>query len=267
MQDLKILCLQSDLVWDDPARNKELFEIKIKNHADGHDLIILPETFTTAFPDFPSFSSEPINGESMQWMAEMAEKTSAVITGSLLISDKGKHTNTLVWMPPSGNYLTYNKRHVFSMAGENKVIEHGTEQLVVELNGWRIKPMICYDLRFPVWSKNRLHENNQYEYDLAIYIANWPAVRSYPWTQLLIARAIENLAYVVGVNRIGYDKTGKLYSGNSMVIDPKGKLISDAGEGKERALTEVLSYAQLVEFREKFNVGLDWDKFTIHEKN
>ena len=263
MQDLKVLCLQSDIVWEDPAKNRELFEIKIMNHMDGHELVVLPETFNTGFPDFTSFVSEPVDGESVQWLADMSKKTGAVLTGSLLIDNNGKHTNTLVWMPPDGNYLTYDKRHVFSMAGENKAIEQGNEQLIVELNGWKIKPMICYDLRFPVWSKNKLDDQENYEYDLAIYIANWPAVRSYPWTQLLIARAIENLAYVIGVNRIGYDKTGKLYSGNSMIIDPKGKIMDEGGEGKERAMTEVLSYASLQSFRKKFNVGLDWDEFFI----
>ncbi len=264
MQDLKVLCLQSDIVWDDPVKNRELFQIKILNYVDNHDLIILPETFVTAFPDFPVFSSESLDGKTVKWMAQMAKKTNAVITGSLLINNNGKHFNTLVWMPPDGNYLTYNKRHVFSMAGENEVISNGSEKLIVELKGWKIKPMICYDLRFPVWTKNKVVEDNRYEYDLAFFIANWPAVRSYPWTQLLIARAIENLSYVIGVNRIGYDKTGKLYSGNSMIIDPKGKILAEADEGKERALTEVLSYAELNDFREKFNVGMDWDAFTIH---
>lgn len=265
MQDLKVLCLQSDLVWDDPVKNRDLFQIKIMNYVDKHDLIILPETFNTAFPDFPEFSSETINGATVQWMAKMAEKTNAVVTGSLLINNNGQYFNTLVWMPPDGKYLTYNKRHVFSMAGEHQVISKGNDQLIVELNGWKIKPMICYDLRFPAWVKNSLDKDNNYQYDLALFIANWPAVRSYPWTQLLFARAIENLAYVIGLNRIGYDKTGKLYSGNSMIIDPKGKLIAEADEGKERALSETLSSAALIEFREKFNVGLDWDTFTIQQ--
>jgi omega-amidase len=263
MRDLKIMCLQSDLVWNDPEKNKELFEIMINNHADKHDLIILPETFTTGFPDFPQFTSEEMNGKSMKWMAKIAEKTNAVVTGSLILSHNGKNTNTLVWMKPDGQFSTYDKRHVFSMAGEHEVIVKGTEQLIVELKGWKIKPMICYDLRFPVWSKNKFDENNNYEYDLAIYVANWPAIRNYPWTQLLLARAIENLVYVVGVNRIGYDKTGKLYIGNSMVIDPKGKIISDAGESRERILTEILSYSELIEFRKKFNAGPDWDNFSI----
>lgn len=263
MRDLKVLCLQSDLVWEDPLKNRELFEIKIMNQVDAHDLIVLPENFTTGFPDFPVFKSENIQGESVQWMEKIAKKTNAVITGSLIIESEGKFTNTLVWMQPDGQYSTYNKRHVFSMAGENEVISHGDEQLVVELNGWKIKPMICYDLRFPVWSKNKLDDQNKYEYDLAIYIANWPAVRNYPWTQLLIARALENLAYVIGVNRVGYDKTRKFYSGDSMIIDYKGKKLAEANDGEEQALTEVLSLSELRSFREKFNVGLDWDKFSI----
>lgn len=267
MQDLKILCLQSDIVWEYPEKNRALFEIKIMNHVDDHDLIILPETFTTGFPIFPSFLSETIRGESIQWMSSLAEKTRAVITGSLMVEKNGEFFNTLVWMPPDGNFSTYDKRHVFTMAGEHQAIQRGAQQLVVELKGWKIRPMICYDLRFPVWSKNKLDKVGNYEYDLAVYIANWPAVRNYPWTQLLIARAIENLAYTIGVNRIGYDKNGKLYSGNSMIIDPKGKVLSKARDGKEWALTETLSYLQLVTFRKQFNVGLDWDKFDIHGIN
>lgn len=263
MQDIKVLCLQSDLIWEEPLENRELFEVKILNHVDGHDLVVLPETFTTGFPNFPSFFSESIEGETVSWMAKTAEKINAVITGSLLIENKGRYTNTLIWMPPDGNYSTYNKRHVFSMAGENEVIEPGNKQLIVELNGWKIKPMICYDLRFPVWSKNKLDQKNNYEYDLAIYIANWPSLRSYPWKQLLLARAIENLSYIIGLNRVGYDNIGTFYSGNSMIIDPKGKIMAEADSRKERAMTEILSFAELNTFRGKFNVGLDWDKFTI----
>jgi predicted amidohydrolase len=149
------------------------------------------------------------------------------------------------------------------MAGENKVISKGNRQLIVELNGWRIMPMICYDLRFPVWSKNTLGEDGAYAYDLAIYLANWPGIRSYPWKQLLVARAIENLSYVIGLNRVGLDPNGIYYSGDSMVIDPKGKVIVEGEEGKERALSAGLYMEELSGFRKKFNVGLDWDKFEL----
>lgn len=263
MQDIEILCLQTDIVWEEPKKNRELLEIKIQNHFDGQHLIVLPETFTTGFPDFPKFISESLHGETMEWMAKMASKNNTVIAGSLIIEEDNKFFNALIWMRPDGSFERYDKRHVFSMAGEQEKISKGDKSLIVELNGWKIKPMICYDLRFPVWCKNTLSSDYIYEYDLAIFIANWPDARSYPWRQLLVSRAIENLAYVAGVNRVGYDGPGKLYSGHSMIIDPKGKIIADAGEEKERILSEKLSYSELTEFRQKFNVGLDWDRFEI----
>lgn len=263
MQDLKILCLQTDIVWEDPAKNRELLEIKILSHIEDHDLILLPETFNTGFPNFPSFISESMEGESVSWLAEMAKKAKAVVAATLLIEDKEEVTNRLIWMNPDGHFDTYDKRHVFTMAGEDKQISAGKKQLIVELKGWKIKPMICYDLRFPVWSKNRMESNNEYEYDLAFYLANWPALRSYPWRQLLISRAIENLSYVIGLNRVGHDPSGKFYDGNSLVVDPKGKIIEDVPEGKERAITAVLSAQEIYDFRQKFNVGPDWDKFAI----
>lgn len=263
MQDLKLLCLQSDLVWEDPEKNRELFSIKILNHFEGHDLIILPETFTTGFPVDPSGLAENPGGETMQWMAGIARETGAVLTGSMLLEDEGHFTNSLIWMRPDGTYERYDKRHVFSMGGEHKKITPGKKQLTVELKGWRIRPMICYDLRFPVWCKNTLDENGRYVYDLMLFVSNWPDVRIYPWEQLLISRAIENLSYVIGLNRIGYDGPGNYYSGNSMIIDPKGKIIAEAEEGKERAITETLSYIELDEFRKKFDVGPDWDEFEI----
>lgn len=263
MQDLKILCLQTDIVWEQPAKNRELLEIKILNHVEEHDLILLPETFNTGFPIFPSYISEPPDGESIQWMARMSKQTNAVVAGTLLIEDNDIVTNRLVWMRPDGSYETYDKRHVFSMAGEDKKITAGKKHLIVELKGWKIKPMICYDLRFPVWAKNRIDENGDYAYDLALFLANWPALRSYPWRQLLIARAIENLAYMIGVNRVGHDPGGKYYDGYSLVVDQEGKILEEANEGKERAITAELSYEKLQAFRQKFNVGPDWDEFAI----
>jgi predicted amidohydrolase len=263
MQDLKILCLQSDIVSNDPDKNRELFEIKIRNHAENHDLIILPETFTTSFHVEPEGNSETLEGKTVAWMQQMAAKSGAVITGSLFIEKEGKYYNSLIWMRPDGSFESYEKRHVFSMGGENEKISKGTKKRVVEIKGWKIAPMICYDLRFPVWSKNTLHIEGSYAYDLAIYVANWPAVRNYPWEMLLISRAIENLAYVAGINRVGYDAQGTFYSGDSMIIDPKGKVIEKADEGKERSLSAILSHSELVSFRQKFNVGLDWDQFDI----
>jgi predicted amidohydrolase len=263
MQDLKILCLQSDIISNDPERNRELFEIKIRNHAENHDLIVLPEAFTTSFQVDPKERAETVKGKTVTWMQQMASKTGTVITGSLFIEKGGKFFNSLIWMRPDGSFESYEKRHVFTMGGENDHVSKGSQKLIVELNGWKIAPMICYDLRFPVWCKNILNEEGAYAYDLAIFAANWPSVRNYPWEMLLIGRAIENLAYVAGVNRVGYDTQGILYSGDSMIIDPKGKIIEKADEGKERSLSAVLRYGELMRFREKFNVGLDWDRFEI----
>lgn len=263
MQDLKILGLQTELVWENPARNRELLEVKILNHSAGHDLVILPETFTTGFPVEPEKFAEKEDGKTMQWMAALASKAQTTVTGSFLMNVDGKFANTLVWMRPDQTYETYQKRHVFRMGGEHEHIQPGENQLIVELNGWKIKPMICYDLRFPVWCKNRQDKDGKYEYDFAFFVANWPELRSFPWNMLLIARAIENQAYVAGINRVGYDGKGIYYSGNSAVIDPKGKLIANGEEAKERALSVTLSAKELKNFREQFNVGLDWDHFQI----
>ncbi len=262
MQDLKILALQADLVWENPEANRNAFTNRIEKHFEDHHLILLPETFTTGFPVNPLTHAETLLGPTMDWMKSMSVKTGAVVAGTLLLQNEFGYANTLVWMTPDGDYRLYEKRHVFSMGGEDKQIKAGTQPLVVELNGWKIRPMICYDLRFPVWSKNR-YDLNEFEYDLAIYLANWPAVRSYPWRQLLIARAIENQAMVIGVNRVGTDNLGFDYNGSTMVVDAKGQIISKGTENQDTALSAVLLGSELVRFREKFNVGPDWDDFEL----
>ncbi len=264
MQDLKILYLQSDLAMEDPDANRAAFNTLINKHINGHHLLVLPETFTTGFPVDPAPFAEPFGGETTKWMMHIARKTGAVITGSFLIKQNKRFYNALLWVTPQGKVATYYKRHVFSMGGEDKKIAKGTEQLIVELNGWRIKPMICYDLRFPVWSKNNYDKKKGFEYDLAIYVANWPSQRSYPWETLLVARAIENQAYVLGVNRVGYDGLENYYSGNSKMTDPKGKVISEAQTGETSCNTVVISMEKLIRFRSKFNVGNDWDNFIIN---
>ena len=263
MQDLNILYLQSDLARENPSANKAHFSATISEHGKGHDLIVLPETFTTGFPVDPAPFAEPVDGETTSWMKQMARDTGAVITGSFLLRQNNRFYNALLWVTPQGEVKTYYKRHVFSMGGEDKKITRGTKQLIVDLKGWRIKPMICYDLRFPVWSKNRFDKHRGFEYDLAVYVANWPSQRSYPWETLLLARAIENQAYVLGVNRIGYDALQNYYSGNSKMVDPKGNIISEAEAGKEVCKSVVISMKTLTEFRAKFNVGNDWDNFGL----
>lgn len=263
MQDLKILALQSDIVWQSPEKNRQEFEKKIIKDFDTHDLVILPETFTTGFPVDPIDYSEDIDGPTMLWLKKLSTSLNTVICGSFLLNDNGNYSNTLIWHRPDGTFERYDKRHVFSMGGEHEKITAGKTQLIVELNGWKIKPMICYDLRFPVWSKNTYTEEGGFEYDLAIYIANWPAVRDYPWKQLLFARAIENIACVVGLNRIGEDGPGNKYVGTSMIIDAKGQILDNGFEAMEKALSVILSASDLISFRKKFNVGLDWDDFAI----
>lgn len=262
MQDLKILALQADLFWEDPKRNLAEFESRIARYFDSHNLIILPETFTTGFPVDPHKYAESFDGETVMWMRRISRQYNSVISGSVLINNGNSYSNTLVWMRPDESYDYYEKRHVFSMGGENEKISAGKKRLIVDLMGWKICPMICYDLRFPVWSKNAF--DDYFEYDLAIYVANWPAVRSYPWKTLLLARAIENQSYIIGVNRVGQDGPGNRYSGDSMAIDPKGDILIKGREGVDEGLSFTLNYNELISFRKNFNVGPDWDKFTIH---
>lgn len=262
LKNLKILYLQAKLVWENPEQNRENFEKKILTQGKGCDLIVLPETFTTGFPVDPTLFAETADGASLQWMQRMAKQTGAVITGSLLLKEAAGFFNTLIWMHPDGTHKRYDKRHVFTMGGEHEHIKAGSRQLVVEINGWKIRPMVCYDLRFPVWSKNRF-KNGIFEYDLAVYVANWPAVRVYPWDVLLKARAIENQAFVLGVNRVGTDGLGNNYSGHSRLIDARGKVLSEAPENEEASPCISLSGEDLSEFRKKFNVGRDWDTFEL----
>ncbi len=263
MQDLKILAIQSDLHWENPVKNRDDFEKKIEDNFNSHHLIILPETFTTGFPVNPGSFAETTEGPTIKWMRKLSSGYNAVITGTILIQGKTGYANTLIWMQPDGEYDLYEKRHVFTMGGEHKNITPGKSKLIVDLFGWKICPMICYDLRFPVWNKNT-YKNNSFEYDLAIFVANWPAVRSYPWKTLLLARAIENQAYIVGVNRVGEDNSGINYSGDSVIVDPRGNIISQASANCNQVLSTSLSYDDLQNFRRNFNVGPDWDSFTIH---
>ena len=263
MQNLKLLALQSDLFWENPEQNLLQFTNQIKNNFDKHNIIILPETFTTGFPIDPHYFAENIDGETVSWMRNIATSYDTHITGSLLIKTGNSYANTLIWMMPDGQFKSYKKRHVFSMGGEHERITPGAKKLIINVEGWKICPMICYDLRFPVWSKNTYNIDNGFEYDIAIYVANWPAVRSYPWKTLLLARAIENQSYVIGLNRVGTDGPGNKYSGDSMIIDAKGTILKQGNPDENEALSVTLSYESLTNFRNKFNVGMDWDEFVL----
>lgn len=262
MQDLKIVFIQPDLIWADPAANRNMFDRWFRTIHSYPDIIVLPETFNTGFPVDPKVFAESVEGESMAWLRDKAVHSKAVVCASLLLETDGKYYNSLIWMKPDGTFSRYDKRHVFRMGGEDESISPGQEIITENLKGWKIRPMICYDLRFPVWCRNR-YAHGAHDYDLLLFVANWPKVRSYPWNQLLIARAIENQAYVLGVNRVGKDVAGIEYDGDSCLIDPKGNIIVAADQGKEALVEVTVSYKELLDFRTKFNVGLDWDTFKI----
>ena len=256
MQDLIVTIIQSDLVWEDVDANLNQFEKKIKNIHQPTDLILLPEMFTTGFTMQSEKFAETIDGKSVQWMARMAQTANTVIAGSLIIKEKNNYYNRLIWMRPNGSYQFYDKRHLFAMGGEHKNFTAGTARLIVELNGWKICPMICYDLRFPVWARNTE------DYDLLLYLANWPLPRVKHWQSLLIARAIENQVYTIGVNRINTDNFGNYYSGNSAIIDPKGDTLFEKAHS-EAIHTHKLSKKYLAKVRESLPFLMDRDTFEI----
>lgn len=258
MTDLCIATIQTNLLWEDPKGNREHFDQLMTKVPSDTDLILLPETFNTGFPVDPVKFAETPDGPTITWMKAKAEALDAVVCGTLLLNVDGHYHNSLVWMRPDGSYNLYHKRHTFAIGGEKEPIERGSEPLIVELKGWRIKPMVCYDLRFPVWSRNGYHDGI-FDYDLGIYLANFPSSRIFVWDTLLKARAIENQAYFIGVNRIGDDPEGIRYNGDSQVISPKGKVISSAGSDIETVISCSLDYEKLQNFRKKFPVGRDWD--------
>jgi len=264
MQNLKVTIIQTDLVWRNPDQNLSHFENLISGLKESTDLIVLPEMFTTGFTVKPHSMAERPNGRTLNWMREKASDLDCVVIGSYIIEEEGKFYNRLHAVYPNGRSLTYDKKHLFRMAEEDKQFTPGSGKLVAKVKGWKISPLICYDLRFPVWSRNRFN-NGQYEYDCLIYVANWPEIRSYAWKTLLVARAIENQSYVVGVNRIGADGNGISHSGDSMVIDPWGAILSKTKPHSESVETITLSAEKLENFRKNVTFGMDWEKFEIKE--
>lgn len=260
---MNITLLQADLYWHDPVANRAMLEERIFNLPESTDLIVLPEMFTTGFTMDASAVAEPMNLATFRWMKQMAAQTGAVVTGSYVVKENGNFFNRLIWMQPDGQFDTYDKRHLFRMAGEDTVYTAGTHRIIKEWKGWRICPLVCYDLRFPAWSRNVCADDSRnFEYDLLLYVANWPAVRRNPWNILLQARAIENLSYVVGVNRVGQDNNGHPYSGDSAVIDFKGDVLFRHSD-TEIIHQQTLSLDDLRAFRAKFPANLDADSFTL----
>lgn len=258
MKDLKITLLQTTLFWEQAEANRIHFSKKLKEvRKNSTNLILLPEMFSTGFTMNAKSVAETMDGPTIEWMLETAEIKNAVVCGSLVIKEKNKFYNRLIWAQPDGKLQHYDKRHLFRMAKEDKTYEAGKERLIVELNGWNICPLICYDLRFPVWSRS------SGDIDLLLYVANWPARRSFPWKHLLIARAIENQCYVAGLNRIGMDGKNVIHSGDSMVLDPLAMVLSNFKANREGLETCTLKYKQLDELRTSFPVMKDADKFKI----
>lgn len=257
MENLRITAVQSDISWHNTEENLARVESLVKNYKASSDLIILPEMFNTGFSMKPEKISERMDGEAADFLRRLSREVNADITGSIAVRENSLYYNRLVWCKPDGRMFTYDKRHLFRMSGEEKVYAAGSELLTVELKGWRIRPFICYDLRFPVWSRN-----SGLEYDLSVFTANWPASRGPHWDTLLRARAIENQSYVAGINRTGSDGNGNLYDGRSSVIDFCGNTMYQADEG-ECVFTVELSYSDLISYRESFPAWKDADSFKI----
>ncbi len=249
---MNITLVQTQLHWENIEANLEMFSQKLQN-LPKTDLIILPEMFTTGFSMNAAALAEPMDhSTAIQWMKEQAEKHQAVITGSLIIQENGKYYNRLIWMRPDGSFEQYDKKHLFTMAKEEETYTAGEEKVILEYMGFKICPFICYDLRFPVWNRNTE------DYDLAIYVANWPDKRSYHWRSLLTARAIENQCYVAAVNRVGEDGKGFYYSGHSSLIDPAGEILYQKAD-EEAIFQTTLSLTHLKEVREKLPFLKDRD--------
>ena len=254
--DLRLALVQTDLAWHDAQANRARFAALLEQ-ARGADLVILPEMFTTGFSMESAALAEPEEGATQAWLREQAERLQAVVTGTLIIqAADGSYRNRLLWAQPDGQVRHYDKRHLFRMAGEHEHFAAGTEQALFELKGWRVRPLICYDLRFPVWSRDPQGT------DLLLYTANWPAARRNAWNRLLPARAIENLCYVAAVNRVGTDGHGYPYSGDSQVLDFLGDSLLDAGEG-DGVFQVSLNAQKLARFRERFPAWRDADGFVL----
>ncbi|NCP45339.1 MAG: amidohydrolase [Flavobacteriales bacterium] len=263
--NLTVTIIQTALCWEDKAKNLAQFSEKIKAINSKTDIIVLPEMFSTGFSMNSEKLAEPMYGETVDWLKKQAKSKNAIIIASLIIEEDTKFFNRLIWMQPDGQHFHYDKRHLFTMAGEDQYFNAGENRLIVHYKGWRICPLICYDLRFPAWSRNisLAEPKNTHEFDCLIYIANWPTVRISHWNKLLEARAIENQCYVVGVNIIGKDGNEKEYSGNSAVIEPKGECISKTKPNEESVETLKLDLKELNDYRQKFPVIEDADDFHL----
>lgn len=256
MNDLKVTAVQVELTWEDESHNLGLIEALLSSLNEDTDLIVLPETFTSGFSMKPQRFAKELDEDRgvLKWMKDISAEFDAAVTGSVAVKDNGTYYNRLLWVH-GDKVMHYNKKHLFSFAGEHEEYSSGNEVITPEIKGWKVRPLICYDLRFPVWSKNHW-QGESAEYDALVYVANWPDARVHVWQKLLMARAIENQVYTVGVNRIGADHNGIRYSGNTMMVDPYGMPLIDM-EARRGLHTETFSHELLTQFRAKFPVLKD----------
>lgn len=262
MSSLTLTLIQSRLHWEDPGANLAMLEEKIAA-AGATEVVILPEMFSTGFSMNPKQWGEAMDGRTIQWMKQTAVSRKIILTGSVIIREGDQYFNRLVWMLPNGQYGYYDKRHLFAFAGEDQHYTAGMKRLIAQVKGWKINLQVCYDLRFPVWARQQSADGQKDpEYDLLVYVANWPERRNHAWKTLLQARAIENQCYVIGVNRVGEDGNGIYHSGDSMVVDPMGEVIFTRAHD-EVVQTITLDKTTLNEIREKLPFLKDRDGFSI----
>ena len=295
MSTLTVTGIQTTLHWEDKNANLQMLEEKINNIKEKTEIVVLPEMFSTGFSMQPEKLAETIKGETLQWMKRIAAEKKIILTGSIIcqattglvapsgLTDVTNYYNRLIWMLPNGKYGYYDKRHLFAFTGEDKYYTAGTKRMIASVKGWKINLLVCYDLRFPVWARQASPSNSPesssgqalskgegkivaLEYDVLIYVANWPEKRNHAWKTLLQARAIENQCYVIGVNRVGDDGNGIHYTGNSMVIDPMGEVLYQKND-EEDIFTVTLDKDHLNTIREKFPFWRDADEFIIAHPN
>jgi omega-amidase len=262
MSSITFTLIQTSLHWENKVANLQMLEEKIMGIGEKTQVVVLPEMFSTGFSMKPEDLAETMGGETVQWMKKIAAQKKIILTGSVIIDEEGKFYNRSIWMLPNGEFGFYNKRHLFAFASEDKHYTGGTERFIASVNGWRVALNVCYDLRFPVWTRQQFDEEQNFEYDILINVANWPERRSTAWKTLLQARAIENQCYVIGVNRVGTDGNEIYHSGDSMVVDPLGEILYHKKDDED-IFTITLKKDDLNGVRERFQFWRDADEFQI----
>ena len=261
MSSLTLTIIQTDLVFENKEANLQRLKAKIETLEKRTEIVLLPEMFSTGFSMQPALFAETMEGETVQWMKEIAETNKIIVTGSIIIEEDGQYFNRLIWMLPTGQLGYYDKRHLFAYGEEDKHYTAGSKRLIASVKGWKINLQVCYDLRFPVWSRQQSAATGS-EYDLLVYVANWPEKRSHAWKTLLCARAIENQCFVAGVNRVGKDNKNIYHSGNSLIIDPLGQVLYHMAD-EEDVFTITLQKEDVDKVRAQFPFWKDGDAFTI----